>query len=93
MHFVLLSKERGGEAIRTDRVAGNCKPPAVGKSFELLNNEPVEEKLEFLGVDIHASHRYITTSPVQEVEEYDWGWKFETLSGSIYRIEVLQEPE
>lgn len=87
-----LSKERGGERVRTDEVIGKCHLPEEGKRFQMMNASPVEDTIQFGPVELPATNRLIDTSPVVDVEHVaDGKWTFETMSGSIYCLEILEE--
>lgn len=91
-YLAKMSKVEGGDRVRTETVVGKCFAPEVGERFDLINNEPVQDKIETILGEVEASHRYVTTSPVQEVEELEngLGWTIETWSGSIYTITIME---
>lgn len=75
---VKLIRVKGGTALRTDSVTGETSTtPAVGERFWLSG-----EGLEF-------GTRSVITSPVVELLPNGC---FRTESGSVYRLEVLDEP-
>jgi len=78
MHSVILSKVKGGTAIRTHTTDGRCYSlPTVGKSFEMFS-DPLNK---------NASVRWITTSTVQQVTQEESCVIIETLN-STYKLEI-----
>ncbi len=76
---VRLTRVSGGTALRTDTVEGIAEsPPTPGQPFTVI-----APGLEF-------GTRVVSTSPVLDVECA--AYCFQTESGSVYRVDILEEP-
>lgn len=71
-----LSVVKGGGALRTSTMTGECTEPTVGVSFFMVG-EPLDPALE---------ERHLQTSTVVLVEPRAGGYRFATKSGSVYDL-------
>jgi len=85
LYNIKFSKVQGGAAVRTDEVIGSTNHlPVLNSPFSLLGKSLTEG----------GSFRLVSTSPVVEIQEVNENTSLlVTASGSVYKVEILDEHE
>lgn len=85
MRLVRLQKgERSDGVFRTQEIFGELQSePKVGASLIMLG-KPLNPA---------AFARLVTTSPIAKIEPIQGGILFETVTGSLYQLDDVKEPE
>jgi hypothetical protein len=87
----MLTRLRGGQALRTDSIDGQCDNfPTEGEQFEIMSSA-LDEQIRNAG-----GFRLVRTSQVDEIGLIEivgecLDWSFKTRTGSVYRVRIWQE--